>query len=387
MKNYLIPLITIFCTAAMGVTLTQNVALNNFNTGELSPLMNSRVDFPKYRSGAKTLQNMLVRTQGPITRRPGTKYIAAVKDATDETRIIPFHEDSNDYIVEIGDSYARFFTDGAPINESGSPYEVVTPWDANDVFDLQYAMAEGVMRIVDGGGSYKPYKLYRPDDTNDANFICEAITMETGPFLDENTDTTWTLTPDSNTGEVSIVSTDNLFDSGHVDALFQISHIIAGDGISHVFATNNYPSGTEESDDNIKVRKYQYFDVITNSDWWGTFKIQRSYDDGSTWETVHSSTIRYQNAVQYAGREMEETCIYRMQMVGLYRTDHNIRHYEKQCQATFNTRPMTYNGIVEIDTVTDAKNAVATVLTELASTDATWRWAEGAWSDYSGLLS
>jgi len=43
-------------------------------------------------------------------------------------------------------------------------------------------------------------------------------------------------------------------------------------------------------------------------------------------------------------------------------------------------------GIVEITSVTDAKNAVCTVLTDfpLGSTDATWRWAEGSWSDYRG---
>jgi len=383
MKSYIVPIVTILCTAAMGVTLTQNVTLNNFNAGELSPLMNSRVDFPKYRAGAKTLQNMLVRTQGPITRRPGTKYIAAVKDATDDTRIIPF-SDSSDYIVEIGDDYARFFKSGAAVSDvnGADHYEVDTPWDANDVFELQYATAEGVMRIAHG--DYEPYKLYRPDDTNDANWVCEAIGSETGPFLDENTDKDWTLTADANTGDVNIVSTDDLFDSDHVGALFQISHVIPGEGIAEEFTVNNYPSGTEESEDIIKVRKYQYYDVITNSDWYGTFKIQRSYDDAVTWEDVYVSTIKYFNAIQYAGREMEETCVYRMQMVGLYRTSHNYDHYEKTCHATFNTRPMTYNGVVEITTVTDATNAVATVVTELASTDATWRWAEGAWSDYRG---
>jgi len=383
MKRYIIPIFAFLCTLAMGATLTQNVTLNNFNSGELSPLMNSRVDFPNYRTGAKTLQNMLVRAQGPITRRPGTKYISAVKDATDDTRIIPFHDDSNDYIVEIGDGYARFFTEGAIIADvnGATHYEIDTPWDANDVFELQYATAEGVMRIVHE--DYEPYKLYRPDDTNDANWVCEAIGTETGPFRDENTDKTWTLTADSNIGDVNLTSTDALFQTTHVGALWQISHVIDGNGFGFDFWSNTYPSGTEETG-TVKVWKYQYYDVITNSDWKGTIKIQRSYDDGSTWENVYTFSNQYWNALQYAGREMEETCLYRLQMVGQYVTSHNFRHYEKQCAGTFNTRPMTYNGVVEITSVTNTTTAVASVKTELASTAATWRWAEGSWSDYRG---
>jgi hypothetical protein len=378
----ILPLITILSNLAMGATLTKKVSLNNFSAGQLSPLMNSRVELPHYKKGAKTLQNMLVRAQGPITRRPGTKYIASVKDATDDTRIIPF-SDTNDYIIEIGDSYARFYMDSAVVADvnGATNYEIDTPWDANDVFELQYAIAEGTMRIVHG--DYEPYKLYRPDDTNDANWTCTSIGSTTGPFLDENKDTDWTLTPDSNIGDVNIVSTDALFDDDHVGGLFQISHVIAGSNINKEFWTNNYPSGTEESG-NIKVWKYQYYDVITNTGWQGTFNIQRSYDDGSNWETVYSIGYKHGGAVQYAGREMEKTCLYRMQMVGQYVTGHNFRHYEASCSASFNTRAMTYNGVVEIKTVPDSTNAVGTVKIELASTDATWHWAEGAWSDYRG---
>ena len=376
-------LITILSTLAMGASLTQKVTLNRF-LGEFSPLMNARVDFPQYRMGAKTLQNFMVRAQGPIQRRSGTKYIASVKDATDETRLIPF-TDSNDFIVEIGDGYARFFTDGAPVtdpNSSGDPQEVDTPWDANDVFELQYATAEGSMRIVHG--DYEPYILTRPDDTNDANWTCAAIDSTTGPFLDENRDTDWTLKPSATTGtDIDLVSSDNLFDDpGHEGALFQLSSTVESNTESKEFS-EPHTTGSEESG-SITVYKYQYFDVATSGSWWGDFYVQKSYDAGSTWEEVYGVTYRYTSNVLYSGQELEETCIYRMQMVGLYRTTHNIRHYEGTCVATLTTRPMTYNGTVEITSVTDANNAVADVKITLASTDATWRWAEGAWSSYQG---
>jgi hypothetical protein len=263
--------VLLFCTMTMGVT--QRMTLNNFNAGELSPLMNARVDFPKYKSGAKILENMVVRSQGPISRRPGTKYIASIKDATDSTRLIPFELSTTfAYIIELGDAYARFYRNGAQITSGSSAYEIVTPWDANDVFELQFAQDAETMRIVHP--DYEPYKLTR---TAHASWTCTAINSTTGPFLDENTDTTWTLTPDATTGDINIVSTDNLFDSDHVGGLFQISHLLPGSSITKTFWTN----GTSFSS-SITVQKYRYYDCVTAGSWQGTFTIQRQNENGSS---------------------------------------------------------------------------------------------------------
>ena len=45
------------------------LALTNFVSGELSPKMDGRIDFEKYSSGAKTLENMLIHPQGAASRR------------------------------------------------------------------------------------------------------------------------------------------------------------------------------------------------------------------------------------------------------------------------------------------------------------------------------
>ena len=423
-------LFLLICSVAMGESVEQTISLDRFTAGELSPLVHAVVTHPRYRLGAKTLENMMVRPQGPIQRRPGTKYIASVKDATDETRIIPF-SDSNDFIVEIGDAYARFYRAGAQIvntyaawvtstayvigdlvTNSGSYYrclvahtsgtfatdlsaskwvvsagatdlahEIVTPWDANDVMALQYATAEGSMRIVHG--DYEPRKLERSDETDDSSWTIAAIGSTTGPFLDENRDTTWTLTSNKTTGtDATITSTDDLFESTHVGALFQISHIIVSVSVSKEFWANTYPDGTRTSSE-ITIRKYQLFDVITDSDWRGKLHIQRENSLG-TWESIHIHANRYGNALQYAGREMERTSQYRLRMIGQYVTDHNFRNDEKVCNATISTRPMTVNGTVELTARASATSATADVKIALGGTTATWRWAEGAWSDYQG---
>ena len=44
----------------------------NFAGGELSPRMAGRVDLDQYQAGAQELTNLLVQTQGGITRRSGS---------------------------------------------------------------------------------------------------------------------------------------------------------------------------------------------------------------------------------------------------------------------------------------------------------------------------
>ena len=65
-------------------------ALNSFVSGEFSAKMDGRIDFDKYSSGCKTLQNMLVHPQGAAARRVGTQFISEVKTSSAKTRLIPF---------------------------------------------------------------------------------------------------------------------------------------------------------------------------------------------------------------------------------------------------------------------------------------------------------
>ena len=47
----------------------------NFTSGELSPLLSSRIDSEAYKNGGKTLTNVRLRAQGGVTRRPGLRYL------------------------------------------------------------------------------------------------------------------------------------------------------------------------------------------------------------------------------------------------------------------------------------------------------------------------
>lgn len=188
---------------------------------------------------------------------------------------------------------------------------------------------------------------------------------------------------DLNSSITTLEASYELFNDDHVGALWQISHLVESTSISHHFWINNFPSGTEESA-TITVLEGQEYVVTTSGNWIGTFKIQRSYDSGTTWVTIYGQYYAGDGNIQYSGYEETGTCLYRMQMVGQYVSNHNFRHYEGLCAGSLNTITMLYHGNVEITAVTDANTAVAEVKKDLASTDTTWRWAEGAWSDYRG---
>ena len=88
----------------------------NFTAGELSPLLYARTDLAKYTNGAKKLLNAVVQPHGGVTRRPGTRFVAKVKNSNKQVRLAPFRFSTEQaYILEFGERYLRFFRDGGAI--------------------------------------------------------------------------------------------------------------------------------------------------------------------------------------------------------------------------------------------------------------------------------
>jgi hypothetical protein len=94
--------------------------IQKFNAGELSPRMDGFIGFEKYPSGFRTLENLIPTPQGPVVRRPGTKFVAEVDDSTDRTALVSFEfSDVQAYAIEVGDLYFRFYyNSGAALEAS-----------------------------------------------------------------------------------------------------------------------------------------------------------------------------------------------------------------------------------------------------------------------------
>lgn len=88
----------------------------NFTAGEFGPRLAARVDFAKYANAAETMENFWPLVQGGMDTRPGTKYVATVRDPNNTPRLLPFlFSVDAAYIIEAGPSYFRFFRDRAPV--------------------------------------------------------------------------------------------------------------------------------------------------------------------------------------------------------------------------------------------------------------------------------
>jgi len=136
-----------------------------FSRGELSPYLDGRIDIEAYFNGAKTVENFFILPYGGLMRRPGTYYVAEVKDSSKATRLISFQfSTTQSYIIEIGHQYMRFYKDRGQIIDGGDPYEIATSYDESDIFDLQFVQDKDTMWIVHP--SYKPQKLTRTGHTS-----------------------------------------------------------------------------------------------------------------------------------------------------------------------------------------------------------------------------
>ncbi len=156
--------------------------LTAFNAGEISPQLRGRVDLEKYAMGCETMENFFCRAHGGAQRRPGTYFIAEVKDSSTATRLIPFQFNTTQaYVLEFGNQYIRFFKDYGPIEVSGTPYEISSPYLAADLFGIQYVQDSDIMYLV-----HPEYPVYKLSRTAHTSWTLEAVEFTDGPYLEQN---------------------------------------------------------------------------------------------------------------------------------------------------------------------------------------------------------
>lgn len=178
-----------------------NVSQRSFSLGSIAPAYYSRTDLAAYRAGLRTLRNATVMRTGGVQSRPGTFYQGATK-ANGTARLVPcVFSNTQNYVLEFGDGYVRFWINGAPVTAtvtgawadatpytagivvsysgtnyvcllahtsnlandrpstgatwqtywyalSGTTYELPTPYQDTELSALQFAQRPGVLTIV-----------------------------------------------------------------------------------------------------------------------------------------------------------------------------------------------------------------------------------------------
>src|SRR5215217_5622056 len=137
----------------------------SFNAGELSPYLDARSDLEKYASGCRLLENNVILPYGGVYRRPGTEYLGAAKLTDRRCRLLGFNfSTTTRFVLEVGQLYIRFWSNGVQVLSGGVPLEVVTPYLEAELRDIQFVQINDVMYLVHP--AHAPQKLSRLADDN-----------------------------------------------------------------------------------------------------------------------------------------------------------------------------------------------------------------------------
>lgn len=351
-----------------------NLPVTSFNTGEITPLIDARSDTEKYAAGCRILENMLPTIYGPVVRRPGTQYIATAKNSPQGVRLIPFIYSADiAYMCEFGDQYIRFYYDKAPLLDgSGNHVEIASPYLVGHLPELQLRQIGDVMWIVHG--SYAPRKLSR---TSATTFTLTEIEFNNGPFMGRNDienadDVTLTSSVTAVDATGTLTASSDMFEAGHVGSIWKLTQQRAA--MQETITKTGTATGAS-STNGIPIKGSFRFE--SSGAWAGTLVIERNDGAGFiTFREYYHDVTTDTNTIESFVEE-EDGIFYRLNVTA-HGTSSTIR-------ADLMVQNPTQDGIVRVDSIVSAQVANITVLTAVASTSATKRWSEGAWSGVRGF--
>ncbi len=182
--------------------------------------MHGRVDLQKYGASCKTLKNFICFPHGGIVKRSGTRFVAECKDSANTKRLIPFvFSTTQAYILEFGNDYIRFYRNEGQILDSGSAYEISSPWGEEYLDGLSFTQSADILYVTHP--EFKPRKVTR---TGHTTWTVAEFDQTDGPYLDQNTSAT-TMTPSHASGSSrTITASVSTFASTDVGRLIRLKH-------------------------------------------------------------------------------------------------------------------------------------------------------------------
>jgi hypothetical protein len=242
----------------------------NFSTGELDPLLRSRIDLAQYNNALAKATNVVVQPQGGIRRRPGLKYIAELPNtAANGVRLVPFEFSVDDsYMLCFVNERMYVFKDGVQItaiNGGANPYLTTTITSAM-LSQLNWTQSADTMFIVHP--DLAPVKLVRGG--SDSSWTISTYTFSSIPkyafTLTVTTPTSGHLTPSAVSGNVTLTSQNSAFSAGSVGQYINAYPQGRARIIQYITATS------------VKaVTEYPFFDTSNIAQ--GSWEIESGYED------------------------------------------------------------------------------------------------------------
>ena len=196
----------------------QTIIQSSFNSGEISPLLAGRVDVQKYASSCRNLQNFIPLVQGPACKRGGLRYIGAAKYADRPCILIPFRRSAEEnYVLEFGDRYIRFWRDRGQVLKNGAPYEIASPYSLSDIINADGT--KGIQHVQSGDVLYLACKNVPPKKlikNNTTDWVIENFVPVGGPWDEINSEETLKMSASGQSGTVTITANFDVFKSTDV---------------------------------------------------------------------------------------------------------------------------------------------------------------------------
>lgn len=399
-----------------------NLLVTALNAGELSPYMDARADVEKYRSGCRTLENMVVLPYGGVYRRAGTEYLGEAKNANKRCRLVGFNFSvTTRFVVEFGDQYLRFWGNDSPVlhdagsawagstayavgdivTESGTSYycvtahtsdastfatdaanwyaqpasgvlEIPSPYLEAELRELQYAQVNDIMYLAHA--NHAPRKLSRLADDK---WTLATVQWKYPPVLDQNiTDTT--IASSAASGSATLTASDDIFESGHVGSKWAIQWPRNSGSISETIDANKTSTATLDIQGG--------WTLTTVGTWIGTVRLlripQKEMDEDGGSGFTDYEVVREFNSLTTARNftatgEEEERVGLKLQ-IDNYSSNTNARVFLESTD--FNS-----GGTFTIDSVASGTSADVTVDKWLGSDISdTAQWSEAAFSAVRG---
>lgn len=246
----------------------------NFSTGELDPLLRSRIDIPQYANALSKATNVVLQPQGGMRRRAGSRHIlelpnSSTPSAANGVRLVAFE-------FSVDDSYMLCFVAGrmyvikngttiANINGSGNNFLAVASVTGAMLSSMCWTQSADTLILVHP--DLAPIKIVRGG--TDATWTASTITFDSIPkyaFTLTVSNPAGTLTPDRVSGNVRLTASTSFFTAGSVGQYINASP----QGRAKIVA---YISGTVVD----AITEYPFFN--TNAIATGSWEYEAGYED------------------------------------------------------------------------------------------------------------
>lgn len=267
---------------------------SNFTTGEIDPLLKSRIDINQYYNALDKARNVLIQPQGGAVRRPGLEYVDTIPSGASPSsgvKLVPFEfSTTQSYMLLFVNNRMYVYKDKelvTNINGSGNDY-LTTTIASSYLANMDYAQSADTLIVVHE--DMAPKSIVRGG--SHSTWTITDISFEYVPqyaFTISTRSPSHTLTPSEVDGNITLTGGGGAFLTTDVG-----QYIEANDGLGRARITRYVSSSEVEA-----IVEIPFFntDAIAAGSWY----IELGYEDAWSSSVGWPRTVTFHQGRLYFG--------------------------------------------------------------------------------------